>query len=110
MTTMSTSCACYLLLLVCWDYCCISDVKPHCVTVVVAQEALKVPTDRKHYKILQKGVGGRGERKTRTVSTLHSRLVRKRELKSSGAESSVRARDQDFSEARDRASISARGI
>lgn len=45
-----------------------------------------------------------------TVSTLHSRLVRKRGLISSGAESSVRARDQDFSEARDRASISARGI
>lgn len=98
------------MLLVYWDYCCISDVKPHRVAVVLAQEALKVPADRKHYKILQKGVGVRGERKTRTVSTLHSRLVRKRELKSSGAESSVRARDQDFSEARDRASISARGI
>lgn len=50
------------------------------------------------------------ERKRGTVSTLHSKLVRKRGLKSSGAESSVRARDQDFSEARDRASISARGI
>lgn len=50
------------------------------------------------------------KRKSETVSTLHSRLVRKRGLKSSGAESSVRARDQDFSEARDRASISARGI
>lgn len=50
------------------------------------------------------------KRKRGTVSTLHSRLVRKRGLKSSGAESSVRARDQDFSEAKDRASISARGI
>lgn len=86
------------------------------MTVAAAQEALKVPTERKHYKILQRGGGGGGaegdeeRRKTRTVSTLHSRLVRKRGLKSSGAESSVRARDQDFSEARDRASISARGI
>lgn len=50
------------------------------------------------------------ERKSITVSTLHSSLVRKGGLKSSGAESSVRASDQDFSEARDRASISARGI
>lgn len=61
----------------------------------------------------EEGGGAEGDeerRKKRTVSTLHSRLVRKRGLKSSGAESSVRARDQDFSEARDRASISARGI
>lgn len=41
---------------------------------------------------------------------MHSSLGRKRGLKSSGAESSVRARDQDCSDARDRASISARGI
>lgn len=44
------------------------------------------------------------------LSTLHSRLVSKRGLKSSWTESSVRAKDQDFSDARDRASISARGI
>lgn len=64
------------------------------------------------YKILHKG-GEEGEdafRKRRTVNTLHSRLLRKRGLKSSGPESSDRAMDQDFSEARDRASISARGI
>lgn len=77
---------------------------------------MEVPKKRKHYKIPQREGRRRGdgkgerERKRGTVNTLHSRLVRKRGLKSSGAESSVRARDQDFSEARDRASISARGI
>lgn len=50
------------------------------------------------------------ERTKVTVSTLHSRLLRKSGLKSPGAESSVRVWDQDFSEAKDRASISARGI
>lgn len=50
------------------------------------------------------------ERTKVTVSTLHSWLLRKRGLKSPGAESSVRVRDQDFSEAKDKASISARGI
>lgn len=44
------------------------------------------------------------------LNTLYSRLVSKRGLKSSGTESSVRAKDQDFSDTRDRASISARGI
>lgn len=68
----------------------------------------------RQYSTVQATAEGRREgwrkRKTGTVSTLHSRLVRKKGLISSGAESSVRARDQDFSEARDRASISARGI
>lgn len=54
--------------------------------------------------------GGVTERTKVIVSTLHSKLLRKRGLKSPGAESSVSVRDQDFSEAKDRASISARGI
>lgn len=76
------------------------------------QETLEVPWKR---KILPDTAEGKRRnrdegRKRETVSTLHSKLVRKKGLKSSGAESSVRARDHDFSEARDRASISARGI
>lgn len=66
---------------------------------------------KRGYKILQaEQEEGMMERTKVAVSTLHSRLLRKSGLKSPGAESSVRVRDQDFSEAKDKASISARGI